>query len=283
MEFLDPPPTASQIKDAYPSSYGSLGNDPSGARFESIKYYLFRLQADAENSLVSRLALLLLYPVYRVLANRSLPKPKGKPKLLDIGCGDGKFLCIAKRIGYEVSGVEPFGFNPDISKRDGFKIWNSAFHVVNFPEGYFDIVTMNHVLEHVDSPSEVFLDLRRVTKPGGKVIIATPNAEAFGKRCYKKFWYHLDTPRHLHLFKLENIRKYGERNGFKIIRMRYNGDFSGYLDSTRYVIEGQLGIKLKIPFPIKILLIPGFSIFSEITNLLRVGDFIEVTLEKNTT
>ena len=86
-------------------------------------------------------------------------------KVLDIGCGVGDFLHTAEMHGWECTGVEPSEDAKVIAqKRMNGKIISSE-DLENIPEGYFDLITMWHVLEHVDDLKWQVEQLRRLVKP----------------------------------------------------------------------------------------------------------------------
>ena len=109
--------------------------------------------------------------LYRGLIQKYLPRGG---RLLDAGCG--RYLKFSKEFARtaEVVGIDlestletantssPFGVRGDLSR-------------LPFPEGHFDLVISRYVIEHLEDPGQVFREFRRVLKPGGKVILATPN------------------------------------------------------------------------------------------------------------
>ncbi len=100
-------------------------------------------------------------------------------RLLDIGTGDGKFLQICRERGYEVTGTEVSETGAAYALGQGFDVRMGQFIDLDLPGGYFDIVTIWHVLEHVPDPGAVLRKAREVLKPDGLLIVAVPNEENF--------------------------------------------------------------------------------------------------------
>jgi SAM-dependent methyltransferase len=83
-----------------------------------------------------------------------------------------------------------------------------------FPDQSFDAVTLNQVIEHVHDPVSLIRECLRILKPGGKLVLATPNIESFGHQIFGRNWSHLDSPRHLMLFSMKTLRECAVRAGF---------------------------------------------------------------------
>ncbi|NOU46403.1 MAG: methyltransferase domain-containing protein [Bacteroidales bacterium] len=136
-------------------------------------------------------------------------------KVLDIGCGTGDFLAVCQRAGFEVSGIEP---NPMAAEFAAAKIHRRIFDPSQSNElldSEFDLITMWHVLEHVSDLKVQILELYRLTKSGGKVVIALPNYLSFDAMHYDENWAAWDVPRHLYHFSKQVIDGMMKENGFE--------------------------------------------------------------------
>ena len=140
-------------------------------------------------------------------------------KLLDIGCGVGDFLHTAEMHGWECIGVEPSEDAKAIAqKRMKGKIITSE-ELEGFPDGAFDVITMWHVLEHVDDLKWQVAHLQRLVKPSGRVVIAVPNYKSYDGQYYKEHWAAYDVPRHLNHFNRITLSKIFKTSGLELVKM----------------------------------------------------------------
>lgn len=155
---------------------------------------------------------------------RGLYRAKGK--LLDVGCGDGLFLELARNDGWLVTGTEISSFATRYGRDQiGLNIIQGDILELELPAGQFDAVTMWHVLEHTTSPLETLKELKRILKDNGVLIIAVPNLDnklsQWLYRLIKGRRLHLFDPadREIHLFhfRSETIRLALEKAGFKVL------------------------------------------------------------------
>lgn len=192
-------------------------------------------------------------------------------KLLDIGCGSGQFLYEMKALGLEVYGVEPNDFDKNSNDKYKLNIKNSELIKAKYPKGFFNIVTINHVFEHVENPKETITEIRRITKKGGALIMGIPNTNSLTKRIFGKNWVGFDVPRHLFDYSNKNIKYLLEKNGFKVLKIRYNSRPSQFVVSLYFLfnVENKNEIFNRILEGI-------FLPLTWLVNSLRVGDQIEV-------
>jgi 2-polyprenyl-3-methyl-5-hydroxy-6-metoxy-1,4-benzoquinol methylase len=148
-----------------------------------------------------------------------------KGNLLDIGCGEGLFLEIAKRSGWHVTGTEISSFAVKYSREKlGLDIYQGEITDIGFPDKVFDAITMWHVLEHTTNLVAVLKEIRRVLKNNSVLILAIPNIDNILSqwiyRLVKGKKMHLFDPEdrelHLYHFTPKTIRLALEKTGFRI-------------------------------------------------------------------
>ena len=107
------------------------------------------------------------------------------PSLLDYGCGTGFFLKKMKENGFNIAGVEP----SPIARANAEKITNIKINSrIDEIENKFDIITLWHVLEHVNNLNEVITQLKSRLKKNGTILIAVPNHKSADAKTYGMSW-----------------------------------------------------------------------------------------------
>ncbi|KKU10549.1 MAG: Methyltransferase type 11 [Candidatus Woesebacteria bacterium GW2011_GWB1_45_5] len=186
-------------------------------------------------------------------------------RVLDIGCSNGVFLDLFK--GWETWGVEPSG-SGETAKKKGHKIIKNYFEKADLPKNYFDLVIMNHTLEHLDNLVEVLRKARSLLKKGGIILIDVPNAGGIGAKLLGKNWPYLLPEEHKHQFTKESLLEVLKDSGFKIL------DFS-----SRSGIFEYANPLLELPrkrFLLDLAAIP----YSAIATLLNMGDSMSIIGKK---
>ena len=139
-------------------------------------------------------------------------------KLLDVGCGTGDFLQVAKQNNWIVSGIEP---NEKARIIANTKTNNSVFeveHLLRISPNSFDVITLWHVLEHLPKLGEHISILKSILKPKGFLIIAVPNYKSYDAKYYKEFWAAFDAPRHFWHFSQQSISSLVEKENMKVVQ-----------------------------------------------------------------
>lgn len=138
-------------------------------------------------------------------------------RLLDIGSGTGYFLNAAKERGYQVAGIEKD------SKAREYAITSFGIDVKDeqslwvIENESFDVVTLWHVLEHMQNLNEVVAKIKSILKPDGVMILALPNHKSHDAKIFKEYWAAYDVPRHLWHFSPTTIEKLLHKHHMKII------------------------------------------------------------------
>jgi len=125
---------------------------------------------------------------------------KSQGRLLEIGCGNGERLSFFKELGWNTYGIEPDSDAAAIACSKGHPITAASLEASLFPKESFDAIVMSHVIEHIESPRDVIRECAGLLRPGGRLVILTPNTRGLGHKWYREDWLHLDPPRHLGLF-----------------------------------------------------------------------------------
>jgi SAM-dependent methyltransferase len=104
---------------------------------------------------------------------------RGSKRVLDVGCGDGIFLDLARTRAWETHGIELNSAAADKARAKGHKIYRSLLHQLdsNQTSGAFDLITFFQVVEHVPDPAAVLKDAARLLTPDGFISIAVPSAQ----------------------------------------------------------------------------------------------------------
>jgi SAM-dependent methyltransferase len=145
---------------------------------------------------------------------RDLPAPqKAGARLLDVGCGNGEFLVRMRDIGWTVAGQEPDPNAARVVRELGIEVSQQPLAAGSF-SAPFDAITLHHVIEHVHDPIELLVACRELLAPGGRLWLATPNAESFAAQRFGRDWLALDCPRHLVVFTRRSLEFALQRAGF---------------------------------------------------------------------
>lgn len=160
--------------------------------------------------------LLYLHPGRRAVMDFNVMWLPSRPggRLLDVGCGSGVLPQFMQELGWRAEGVD---FDPQAAcnaAAKGVQVHVGELAAQRFPDGAFDAVTMSHFIEHVHDPLLLLRECHRILKPGGRLVVVTPNSASFGHRRYRAVWMHLDPPRHLHLFNAACLDTLAARSGF---------------------------------------------------------------------
>lgn len=179
---------------------------------------------------------------------------KSNGKVLEIGCGNGDRLSLLKDLGWHTLGVEPDPKSAQIARERGLDVISQPFGNGLINERSVDAILLCHVIEHLSEPSEALKECHRILKPGGILIMLTPNTKSLGYRQFGRNWLHLDPPRHLTLFNANNMCRMLESAGFATPKC------SASLRDANWTLAGSLalrnigGYKIgSLPFPLRFL------------------------------
>lgn len=136
----------------------------------------------------------------------------------DVVCGAGGYLLETQKVASQVYGVELESVMCDAINGEGIKCFSSIDEAEKALAGKVDVITMWHVLEHLEDPIEVLSQLKRLLAPQGVIYIEVPNAEdallsLYQSKAFADFTY---WECHLFLYNNETLKKLVEKAGMKI-------------------------------------------------------------------
>lgn len=159
-----------------------------------------------------------------------------KGKVLDIGCGVGDFLQTMEANGWKTTGIEP----SEDAKTIACQRINATLllpeEINQLQDESYDLITMWHVLEHIDDLKEEIKQLQRLLKKGGRLLLALPNFKSYDAMYYKEFWAAYDVPRHLNHFcktSINNVFKNSELKWTNTSKLIWDAYYISYM-SEKY-------------------------------------------------
>ena len=250
--WLNPMPTETDIPKAYAHYYThdvikppfGLLNRIAEAASEGYVDVSYGYKAQGNRLLkVLMSVFVFLHPGRKVDVDYSViwQEKKSEGRLLEVGCGSGHVLKHMQSLGWNVTGVD---FDPKavaFASNQGLDVRLGSLAEQSFQSNYFDLVFMSHVIEHVHAPLALLKASFEVLKPGGRLVLLTPNSESLWHRVFGRNWMSLDPPRHLHLFNKSTITQLASRLGFTTVSVQSivrdaNG---GFLGSRNIMVSGR--------------------------------------------
>jgi 2-polyprenyl-3-methyl-5-hydroxy-6-metoxy-1,4-benzoquinol methylase len=143
-----------------------------------------------------------------------LGPPRGR--LLDAGAGRGRFVAAARAAGWAADGIEPSLRGVEAARATyGVELCQVG---IEHASGSYDVVSLWHVLEHLEDPREALDHVASLLSSGGLLLVGVPNLASAQARIGGERWFHLDLPRHRTHFTAAGLRALLERRGFSVER-----------------------------------------------------------------
>lgn len=198
--YLNPRPTIEAIKKFY---------NPGINRWTTLKDYIDRK-----------------LPLFEDLLTKVEEVKKGR-RILDVGCGIGLFLKLAKEKSWEIYGVDISTEDVKYAKEKyGLEVYQGTIMDAVCPNEFFDVVTMWDVIEHLSYPLLHLEEIKRILKKDGILFILTGNIDSKEAKRKGAAWEFLSDGSHLILFSAKTLKKFLNLAGLKPIDFHFNSNLS---------------------------------------------------------
>ena len=165
-------------------------------------------------------------------------------RILDVGSGFGHFLALARE-RYRATGLE-LAPSAAAAATDRFAVSCVIGSIHSIPDALeppYDAATGWDLIEHLDDPEGALRALRELIRPGGTLLLSTPDAGSFVARAMGRHWHYLDPVQHVVLFRRENLARLLAKHGFETLAWRSFGRryrLRYVLDRLHYLNRGVL-------------------------------------------
>jgi SAM-dependent methyltransferase len=209
---------------------------------------------------------------------RFLSRVATKGRLVDVGCSTGLFLQRAAAAGFEPTGIEYSQESADVAYAlTGLEVEHGSIHNTMLEPECADVVTMFDVIEHVPDPASDLAAAWRMLKPGGWLVLSTPNIDGlFPRASYPlanklDYWAHPEPPYHLYQFSVRTLGEMLAKAGFEPGAVEHHAiDLAytfGSLDTLRHSPKRALYALL-------------FAPLAKLGPLINMGDWFYIAARK---
>ncbi len=217
MVLLDPRPVDAAIARLYPSNYEPY-------RFKSLPALIRRGREIMQRSKV------------RVVGRYARPGAT----VVDVGCGAGDLLrLLSNALGrtLRLIGWDYPGPHLDALEGAGIEVIAAPIDETHVPRDV-DLFVLNQVIEHFPDPGRVIAFLARALRPGGHILIETPDTRGLDALLFSsRYWGGYHIPRHMVLFNRDNLRRLVERSGLRVLETTSLASPAFWVQSLHHAIS----------------------------------------------
>ena len=155
------------------------------------------------------------------LIQKTLGLPPESIDILDVGCSSGAFLESARKLNFNIKGVEPAA--AATARANGFEVYECALDHQDIPRNYFQVLTLFEVIEHLENPKALLKQCKDLLKPGGLLVINTGNTDSWTQKVMGNRWEYYDIEKHgghISFFNRHSIQLLAEDLGFKVVALK---------------------------------------------------------------
>lgn len=251
--WLDPAPATEDLGIAYARYYTHAAGGGGGPRAVVRRWAMqgwwaerfgYRVTGAAGKRLLARA--LVRAPGLREHLDRLvlLQPPRAGGRALDLGCGEGRTVEALASLGWDAEGVDFDDHAVARGRARGLRLRTGTLEDQRYPDAHFHALGMSHVLEHLPDPLATLAEVHRVLAPGGRLVLATPNAASLGHARFGRDWRGLEPPRHLQVFSPGALRTLVGRAGLAIASLESRALGAAFASAESRRIRGEAGARI---------------------------------------
>jgi len=193
---------------------GLVRSHPIPTEEELLEYYRSQYRRDYRSAVTPKRKHIVRYSKTATERLRRL-RPFVAPNsiLIDVGCGSGEFLYAAQLAGYQVCGIEPHeGYSEYTRRIFDVPVLTSHFQDAEISPETVDVITLHHVLEHLQHPLTALIHISGWLKHGGILMVDVPNIEHSSHSPINRFHY-----AHIYNFNYPTLVAFLSKAGFELV------------------------------------------------------------------
>jgi SAM-dependent methyltransferase len=141
---------------------------------------------------------------------------------MDVGCGNGYTLSLAKSLGWQTMGLDLDPSAVRAARAEGLDVQEGSYALLTDFGQVFDCIICSHVLEHVHNPQDMLRRLAKALKPDGTLLLSLPNATSLVRSHFGDDWRGLEAPRHLSIPSMSQLEANLREIGFSVRQRQLN-------------------------------------------------------------
>ncbi|MBI5635257.1 MAG: methyltransferase domain-containing protein [Nitrospirae bacterium] len=141
-------------------------------------------------------------------------------QVLDVGCGGGHLAEPILACGAKWTGLDIDPRNCQAVTERGLKCICGTIDAVDLPAGSYDSIIGSQVIEHISDPRKFLMRCAQLIRPGGRVLLSTPNIESRYRRISGQNWIHWFVPYHQVLFSPHSLEMLGKQCNLRMLSYR---------------------------------------------------------------
>ncbi len=198
------------------------------------------------------------------------------PTLLDVGAGTGHFAAYVRNKHIKVVCIEQDADARNYMEQHFMLHCYPRIEEIQLNDNSVDVVTLWHVLEHINNPIDTLNKIGKLLKPTGKLVVAVPNCCSYDATYYKTYWAALDVPRHLWHFNTQTITQLAHKSGFKLVRKHRQLLDVFYISLLSEQNKGNNGVSAFI----KAMLVGVKGVFKSLVNIEKTSSLVYIFEKK---